>query len=110
MMQPQLFATGGSDHVVHLWEVDSDFSSATSRSLSLKHSAPVHSLLSIRDTSHKLISAGADCTVNLYDLASERVVNTMKNSNTVYHVHTTSSPFCTLLEVIMGIHNYQRVS
>lgn len=99
MMQPLLFATGGHDRVVHLWDVDPDFSTATARPLAIKHTALVQSLLPIRDSSHKLISASADCNVHIWDLASERVVNTIKTSNSVYHAHPTSSPFCTLLEV-----------
>ncbi|KAK0467936.1 WD40-repeat-containing domain protein [Desarmillaria tabescens] len=99
MMQPLMFATGGYDHVIHLWEVKSDFSAASPKVLAMKHNSLVQSLLSIRDTSHKLMSGGADCTINLYDLASERVVNTLKTSNIIYHSHTTSSPFCTLTEV-----------
>lgn len=99
LIQPSMFATGGCDHAVHLWDVKGDFSSATARPLAIKHTAQVQSLLSIRDTSHKLVAAGADCQVHIYDLASERVVNTLKTSNSVYHAHTSSSPFCTLLEV-----------
>ncbi|SJL01498.1 uncharacterized protein ARMOST_04820 [Armillaria ostoyae] len=99
MMQPLMFATGGYDHVVHLWEVKPDFSAASPKVLAMKHNSVVQSLLSFRDTSHKLMSGGADCTINLYDLASERVVNTLKTSNIIYNSHTTSSPFCTLTEV-----------
>jgi WD40 repeat protein len=102
MMQPFMFASGGHDHIVHLWDINADVSSASPRPLAIKHNSLVQSLLSIRDTSHKLVSAGADCNVHLWDLASERVVNTMKTSNSVYHAHETSSPFCTLLEVYFG--------
>lgn len=99
MMQPLMFATGGYDHVIHLWEVKPDFSAASPKVLAMKHNSVVQSLLSFRDTSHKLMSGGADCTINVYDLASERVVNTLKTSNIIYNSHTTSSPFCTLTEV-----------
>ncbi|KAK0490552.1 WD40-repeat-containing domain protein [Armillaria novae-zelandiae] len=94
-----MFATGGYDHVIHLWEVKPDFSAASPKVLAMKHNSVVQSLLSFRDTSHKLMSGGADCTINLYDLASERVVNMLKTSNVIYNSHTTSSPFCTLTEV-----------
>ncbi len=99
MMQPLMFATGGYDHVIHLWAVKPDFSAASPKVLAMKHNSVVQSLLSFRDTGHKLMSGGADCTINLYDLASERVVNTLKTSNIIYNSHTTSSPFCTLTEV-----------
>lgn len=59
----------------------------------------MQSLLPMRDTSHKLVSAGADCTVNVWDLSSERLVNTLKASNSVYQLHPSYSPFCTLWEV-----------
>jgi WD40 repeat protein len=100
MLQPLHFATGGYDHVVHLWEVEADFSTASPRPLAIKHSSQIQSLLAIRDTSHKLISAAADCNVHFWDLSSERVVNTVKTSNMPYHAHSTTSPFCTLLEVV----------
>ncbi|PCH41439.1 hypothetical protein WOLCODRAFT_151482 [Wolfiporia cocos MD-104 SS10] len=67
--------------------------------LFMKHNSVVQSLLPIRDTSHKLVSAGADCNVHFWDLSSQRVVNTIKTSNPVYHIHEATSPFCTLLEV-----------
>jgi WD40 repeat protein len=99
MLQPLQFATGGYDHVVHLWEVKADLSTASPRPLAIKHSSQIQSLLAIRDTSHKLITAAADCNVHFWDLSSERVVNTVKTSNAPYHAHSTASPFCTLLEV-----------
>ncbi|KAF5388209.1 hypothetical protein D9615_000222 [Tricholomella constricta] len=99
MMQHLQFATGGYDHVVHLWKVESDLSSASPRPLAIKHTSQVQSLLAIRDTSHKLVSAGADCNVHIWDLSSERVVNTLRPSNATYHLHSTTSPFCTLLEI-----------
>jgi WD40 repeat protein len=99
MLQPLQFATGGYDHIVHLWEVKADLSTASPRPLAIKHNSQIQSLLAIRDTSHKLITAAADCNVHFWDLSSERVVNTVKTSNAPYHVHPTISPFCNLLEV-----------
>jgi WD40 repeat protein len=97
---PFKFASGGYEHEVRLWSLDSeDFEAASSERLNIKHTSLVQSLLYIGDTSSKLISAGADRNVHLYDLSSERVVNTLKASNSVYHVHKTPSSFCTLLEV-----------
>lgn len=61
MMQPLTFVSGGYDHAVHLWTVKDDLSSASPQALNIKHNSQVQSLLAIRDTSHKLISAGADC-------------------------------------------------
>ncbi|KAH9844061.1 uncharacterized protein C8Q71DRAFT_793666 [Rhodofomes roseus] len=94
-----MFASGGYDHVVHLWDASRNVSRPSPTSLVIKHTSTVQSLLAIRDTSHKLISGGADCNVHIYDLSSERVVNTLKTSNSVYHIHEALSPFCALLEV-----------
>ncbi|KAJ7283813.1 WD40-repeat-containing domain protein [Mycena rebaudengoi] len=95
-----MFASGGYDHCVHLWKIEADFSAAAPQVLAgIKHNSQVQSLLAIRDTSHKLVTAGADCSVHIWDLSSERVVHMIKTSNSVYHAHTTTSPFCTLLEV-----------
>lgn len=99
MMQPLMFASGGHDHAVHIWNFSADFMGVSSTLLAIKHTSVIQSLLPIRDTSHKLISAGADCNVHLWDLSSERVVHTFKTSNSPYHAHKTESPFCTLLEV-----------
>ena len=99
MMQPLMFASGGQDHVVHLWTAKEDLSSASPSQLAIKHSSVVQSLLPIRDTSHKLVSASADNSVHVWDLSSERVVNTIRTSNSVFHAHPTSSPYCILLEV-----------
>ncbi|KAJ7638665.1 WD40-repeat-containing domain protein [Roridomyces roridus] len=99
MMQPLSFASGGYDHVVHFWRLGDDLSSASAQHLNIKHNSQVQSLLAIHDSSHKLLSAGADCSVHFWDLGSERVVHTLRPSSSVYHVHPTSSPFCTLLEV-----------
>jgi hypothetical protein len=98
MMQPLMFASGGLDHGVHLWTARQDFSLVSSSQLAIKHSSAVQSLLPIRDTSHKLVSAGADNNVHIWDLSYERVVNTMKTSNSVFHAHS-ASPYCILLEV-----------
>ncbi|KAF8897349.1 WD40-repeat-containing domain protein [Infundibulicybe gibba] len=99
MMQPHMFASGGHDHLVHVWDINPELSSASPKTLGIKHSSLVQSLLAIRDTSHKLVSASADCSVQIWDLASERAVNTFRTSNSIYHAHKTPSPFCTLLEV-----------
>lgn len=99
MMQPLMFASGGQDHVVHLWTAEEDLASASPSQLAIKHNSVVQSLLPIRDTSHKLVSAGADNSVHVWDLSSERVVNTIRTSNSVFHAHPTSSPYCILLEV-----------
>ncbi|KAI0334777.1 hypothetical protein GY45DRAFT_1343146 [Cubamyces sp. BRFM 1775] len=94
-----MFATGGYDHSVHLWTLPPNGSPTPSRPLAIKHTSVVQSLLAIRDTSHKLVTASADCSANLFDLPSERVVNCLKLSNSVYQVHPGPSEFCTLLEV-----------
>ncbi|KAG2158853.1 uncharacterized protein EDB93DRAFT_1116712 [Suillus bovinus] len=99
MMQPLMFASGGYDHAVHIWNFSPDFMGVSSTLLAIKHTSVIQSLLPVRDTSHKLISAGADCSVHLWDLSPERVVHTFKTSNSPYHAHKTESPFCTLLEV-----------
>ena len=99
MLQPGTFATGGYDHRVHLWEVPEDVSKATARELAIRHTSCVHTLLPVRDVSRKLVTAGADCRVNVYELASERVVNTFKVSNPVYHLHDVRLPYSILLEV-----------
>ncbi|KAH9938390.1 WD40-repeat-containing domain protein [Fomitopsis serialis] len=99
MQHSMMFASGGYDHVVHLWDASRDVSRPSPTPLAIKHTSTVQSLLAIRDTSHKLVSSGADCNVHIYDLSSERVVNTLKTSNSVYHAHEALSPFCTLLEV-----------
>ena len=99
MMQPGMFSTGGEDRRVHLWTIASDPSKTDSRELAMGHSALVQALLPVRDTSHKLVTAGADCKVNVWDLSSERIVNKMRVSNSVYHLHRTEYPSCVLLEV-----------
>ncbi|EIW82208.1 hypothetical protein CONPUDRAFT_81745 [Coniophora puteana RWD-64-598 SS2] len=100
MLHPGMFASGGHDHRVHLWSFDDEPGHPpVAEQLSIRHTSVIHSLLSIRDTSHKLVSVGADCSTHLWDLASQRVVHSLKTSNTPYHAHKTDSPFCTLLEV-----------
>ncbi|OJT13311.1 hypothetical protein TRAPUB_10077 [Trametes pubescens] len=99
-----MFATGGYDHLVHLWTLPPDRRPVSSGPLAIKHTSVVQSLLPIRDTSSKLVTASADGSVNMFDLSSERVVNALKLSNSVYHAHTATSEFCTLFEV--GWYNY----
>ncbi len=101
MMQPGAFATGGYDHLVNLWSLPNEVDSPPmpSAPLAIKHTSALHSLLPVRDTSHKLLTGGADCALGVYDLSSERTVNTMKLSNPIYHIHSVASPFCALLEV-----------
>lgn len=99
MLQPMKFASGGYDHQIHLWSMDDDLSRASSVQLAVRHTSMIHSLLPIRDTSHKLVSAGADRNIHFWDLCSERVARTLKTSNTPHNIHPTESPFCTLLEV-----------
>lgn len=95
------FVTGSYDHQVHVWSLRNGTSSIYSapKLLNIKHTSAVQSLVCIRDTSHKVVTASADCSVNLWDLSSERVVRTIKVSNSVYHVHELENPFCTLLEI-----------
>ncbi|KAH7887909.1 WD40-repeat-containing domain protein [Phlebopus sp. FC_14] len=99
LMQPLQFASGGYDHKVHLWHIEDDCSGASPVELAIRHTSVVHSLLPLLDTSHKLVSAGADCNVRLWDMSSERVTHSFKTSSIPYNVHRTDSPFCTLLEV-----------
>ncbi|KAI9001186.1 hypothetical protein BD414DRAFT_511767 [Trametes punicea] len=94
-----MFATGGYHHVVHLWSLSPGQSPMPSAPLAVRHTSIVQSLLARRDTSCKLLTASADCSVNIFDLPSERVVNAVKLSNSVYHIHPTVSEFCVLLEV-----------
>ncbi|KAI1792923.1 hypothetical protein LXA43DRAFT_886707 [Ganoderma leucocontextum] len=100
-MQPGVFATGGYDHIVNLWTLpnESDSPPVPSAPLAIKHTSAIHSLLPVRDTSHKLLTGGADCALGIYDLSSERTVSTLKLSNPIYHVHSVASPFCALLEL-----------
>ncbi|KAI0650009.1 WD40-repeat-containing domain protein [Trametes meyenii] len=99
LLQPGLFATGGYDHLVHVWSLSLNRPPKTPGPLAIKHSSLVQSMLAIRDTSHKLLTTSADCTVNVFDLSCERVVNTLKLSNSVYHAHPVFSEFCSLFEV-----------
>ncbi|KAJ8698134.1 hypothetical protein PTI98_004873 [Pleurotus ostreatus] len=97
--QEYAFVSGGHDRIIHLWNVDSDLKSAQPHTLAVKHRSLITSLLPVDDTGPKLISASADCSVQCYDFSSEKTIRTMKVSNPIYHVHTTDSPFCTLLEI-----------
>ncbi|KAI0723393.1 hypothetical protein C8Q76DRAFT_615045 [Earliella scabrosa] len=97
MSQPGTFATGGYDHLVHLWSLSDTYQPAATP-LTIRHTSVVQSLLAVRDTSDKLLSGSADCSVSVFDLAAERVINLLKLSNSVYHVHPVMSAFCALLE------------
>lgn len=100
MMQPLSFATGGADHTIHIWNIDPNLQTTHSeRPLAIRHTSLIHSLLPIQDTSPKLVSSGADCSVNIYDLPSERVVNTIKLSNPGFHVHRPGIPSTLLIQV-----------
>jgi len=107
LMQPHMFVTGGFDHAVHLWNVKEGSDPICGPPLTIKHTALVQSLLSIRDSSQKLLSAGADCKVHVYDLSSERVMNTIQMSNSVFNIHRTTSPYCTLLQVGHREHQFE---
>ncbi|KAH0839660.1 hypothetical protein J3R83DRAFT_580 [Lanmaoa asiatica] len=98
LMSPLKFASGGYDHRVHLWDIAQDLSGASAVELAIKHSSIVHSLLPIMDTSHKLISVGADRDVHIYDMSAERVTRTLKMSCIPHHAHKTDTLSCTLLE------------
>jgi hypothetical protein len=100
MMQPLSFATGGVDHAIHIWNVDRNLQATCSASpLAIKHTSKILSLLPIRDSSHKLVSSGADCKVNVYDLSSERVVNMIMLSNPGFHIHRLENPSTILFQV-----------
>jgi len=99
LMSPLKFASGGYDHRVHIWDIAQDLSGASGVELAIRHNSTIYSLLPIMDTSHKLVSAGADCRVSIFDMSAERVVQATKLSCSPYHVHKTDSAFCILLEV-----------
>lgn len=98
---PSFFITGGHDHYVHLWTINhDDISRSIPQLIDIKHTSSVQTLLPLYDTSQKLVSAGADCTMNLWDFSSEKTVYTMKASNSIFHVHHVPiSDSCVLLEV-----------
>lgn len=98
-MSPLKFASGGYDHRVHLWDIAQDLSGASAVELAIKHVSVVHSLLPILDTSHKLVSVGADRYVPIYDMSAERVVQILKMSCIPFHAYKTIFPSCILLEV-----------
>lgn len=98
-MSPLKFASGGYDHRVHLWNIAEDLSGASPVELAIKHNSLVHSLLPIVDTSHKLVSVGADRDVHVFDMSAEHVMQTLKISCIPYHAHKTDTLSCTLLEV-----------
>ena len=97
--QPLAFASGGYDHSVYIHQLDHSLTSTPRLLSALKHNSVVQALLPLHDQSSKLITAGADSVVNVYDMPSERVVNTFKTSVSVYHLHQTCFPSCALLEV-----------
>lgn len=100
MMQPLSFATGGTDHAIHIWNVDRNLQATCSGSpLMIKHTSLIYSLLPIQDSSHKLVSSGADRRVNVYDLSSERVVSTILLSNPGFHIHRLENPSTLLIQV-----------
>lgn len=98
---PLTFVSGGYDHIVHLWSLSPsiDVPTPEPRPIDIKHSSKVQSLLSVDVTSPKLLTAGADCFVNVWDLPSERPLITIRTSNSVYHLHPTVRPECVLFEV-----------
>ncbi|KAL1680674.1 WD40-repeat-containing domain protein [Schizophyllum commune] len=97
--QPLAFASGGYDHSVYIHQLDHSLTSTPRLLSALKHNSVVQALIPLHDKSSKLITAGADSVVNVYDMPSERVVNTFKTSVSVYHLHQTRFPSCALLEV-----------
>ncbi|TCD71301.1 Leucine aminopeptidase 1 [Steccherinum ochraceum] len=102
LSQPRTLVTGGYDHMIHLWRLppeDDLYAEIKPEHLYIKHASIVQALLSFHDTSQKLISGGADCTVNLWDFASERTVNAFRISNSVFHIHSAISEHCVVLEV-----------
>lgn len=102
MMQPFSFATGGADRAIHIWNVDHNLQVACPElPLAIRHTSLIHSLLPIRDSSYKLVSSGADCNINVYDLSSERVVNLIKLSNPGFHVHHSGNPSTLLVQVCL---------
>lgn len=98
---PQLgkFVTGGYDHAVRVWSLGEGMQHASDIPLDIKHSSLVQSLLHLEDTGQKLVTAGADCCVNVWDMPSQTALNTIKTSNSVYHVHRTPIPHTILFEV-----------
>lgn len=103
------FVSAGYDHVVQLWSLDTPFSSSpTSKVLRIHHSSVIQSMLVTEDGTPRLISAGADCCVNVHNLEEERTDYTIRTSNSVYQVHKTDRPECLLLEV--GFHRYYEKS
>lgn len=99
LMSPLKFASGGYDHRVHIWDIAQELSGASAVELAIKHTSLIHSLLPIVDTSHKLVSVGADCNISIYDMSAERVAQTLKTSCIPYHAHKAPFQSCTLLEV-----------
>ncbi|KAI0030223.1 hypothetical protein K488DRAFT_54691, partial [Vararia minispora EC-137] len=61
------------------------------------HTSRVQALTPLRDSPAKLASAGADCSVRLYDLGAERVVSVLRPSNSAYGVHAVETIASTVL-------------
>lgn len=99
MPNSRSFVSGAYDHRIHLWTLPTDETPLACDKLAIKHSAVVQALLPVKDTGRKLLSAGADCTLNVFDMAAERVFRSVKTSNAVYHLHNLELPSCALLEV-----------
>lgn len=94
------FVSAGYDHVVQLWSLDFALTSPPiSCILNVRHNSVIQSMLAIKEGPPKLLSAGADCTVNVYDLRSEHTEHTIRTSNSVYQIHSTDRSECFLLEV-----------
>ncbi|KAH8113386.1 WD40-repeat-containing domain protein [Phellopilus nigrolimitatus] len=92
---PLAFISAGYDHVLHIWTLDPSFSLPPKpHALDVRHTSLVQSLLVIPDTVPKLLSAGADCCVNVWDLSAERKLGSTKTSNSVYQLHRTERPEC----------------
>jgi WD40 repeat protein len=99
MLDPSMFATGGTKNDVRLWTVNEDLSSVLQTRIAVDHSSHLLALLPLRDTSRKLLTAGADGRINVWDLSSERIVQIINVSHHVYNLYNTPMPYCVLAEV-----------
>lgn len=96
------FVSAGYDHVVQSWTLEEDPTlPPSSHYLNMRHTSVVQSLLLVDEGSLKLVSGGADCLVNVFDLEVERTIRAIRTSNSVYQVHKTDNPECILLEVLV---------